>query len=79
MVKKIWKKIQTHRSISYKVSLLTFAYFNSTKEIRNRTEEHLALHYEGLVKDNENQLKQKFFETFEFYKDIYNCKEKMLQ
>ena len=51
----------------------------STKEIRNRTEEYLALHYEGLVKDNDNQLKQKFFETFEFYKNIYNCEEKMLE
>lgn len=49
------------------------------QEIRNRTEEHLALHYEGLVKDNDNQLKHKFFETFEFYKNIYNCEEKMLE
>ena len=37
----------------------------------------MAIFYEGLVKEYGEELKVRFLETFEFYKEIYNCEERM--
>ena len=66
--------------LSGKINFFNFKMiFNSTKEIRKRTEEHLAIFYEGLIKEYGEELKVRFLETFEFYKEIYNCEERMAE